>query len=146
MQANTTHPAVSGDTVCADFGVRLVAYLIDGIILLIPNIIVRLLAGPVVGALAGLVIGLAYYLYFMTSTGQTPGKMVMGLKVVSAETGDVLDIGGAALRYLGYIISSIPLGLGFLWVIWDPMHEGWHDKIAKTKVIRVPSGAAGTMP
>ena len=52
MQTNTTHPAVSSETMCADFGVRLVAYLIDGIILLIPNIIVRLLAGPVVGALA----------------------------------------------------------------------------------------------
>jgi uncharacterized RDD family membrane protein YckC len=61
----------------------------------------------------------------------------MGLKVVSAETGDLLDMGGAALRYVGYMVSAIPLYLGFFWILWDPKHDAWHDKIAKTKVIKV---------
>ena len=125
------------DTISADFGVRLVAWLVDAVIIGVPTfILAMILPLPLVWLLA-LVAGIAYQVYFWTSTGQTPGKMLMGLKVVSAETGELLDTGGAAIRYIGYIVSGIPIYLGFLWVIWDPKHEGWHDKIAKTKVIRV---------
>jgi uncharacterized RDD family membrane protein YckC len=74
--------------------------------------------------------------FFWTGTGQTPGKMAMGIRVVSAQTGDVIGMGEALLRYVGYIISGLALGLGFLWIIWDPKHEGWHDKIASTRVVK----------
>ena len=63
--------------------------------------------------------------------------MAMGLKVVSAENGGLLEPSAALLRYVGYFVSGIPLGLGYLWVLWDPKHDAWHDKIAKTKVIKV---------
>jgi uncharacterized RDD family membrane protein YckC len=121
----------------AGFGVRLVASFIDGIVLLIPQLIIRLLLGPGLGGLAGFVIGVAYAVYFWTSSGATPGKMVMNLRVVSAETGGLIDPGTAILRYVGYIVSAIPFALGYLWVIWDPEKQAWHDKIAKTQVIRV---------
>lgn len=140
MQAQgsmASDPSVSADTVSADFFVRLVAALIDGVILVIPQLIIRMLLGPVIGGLAGLVIGVGYSYYFWTTSGQTPGKMVMSLKVVSAETGGLLEPSAALLRYVGYIVSSIPIGLGYLWVLWDPKHDAWHDKIAKTKVIKV---------
>jgi uncharacterized RDD family membrane protein YckC len=39
-------------------------------------------------------------------------------------------------RYVGYIISTIPLCLGFLWVGFDSKKQGWHDKIAGTVVVR----------
>jgi len=51
--------------------------------------------------------------------------------------GSKLDITTAALRYVGQIIAAIPVGLGFLWVIWDAQKQGWHDKIAKTYVVHV---------
>ena len=141
MQANQAmggaEQQVTPETISADFGTRLVAYLIDGAILFVANIVITLLLGPLIAFLVSLAVGIGYVVYFWTSSGQTPGKMAMGLKVVSAETGQLLDPGTAALRYVGYILSSIPFGLGFLWVIWDPMHDGWHDKIAKTKVIKV---------
>ncbi len=140
MQAQgsmASQPAVSADTVSADFFVRLVAALIDGVILIIPQLIIRMLLGQAVGTLAGLVIGVGYSYYFWTTSGQTPGKMAMSLKVVSAETGGLLEPSAALLRYVGYLVSSIPIGLGYLWVLWDPKHDAWHDKIAKTKVIKV---------
>ena len=140
MQAEgsmASQPSVSAETVSADFFVRLVAALIDGVILIIPQLIIRLLLGPALGALFGLVIGVGYSYYFWTTSGQTPGKMVMSLKVVSAENGALLEPSAALLRYVGYIVSSIPIGLGYLWVLWDPKHDAWHDKIAKTKVIKV---------
>jgi len=125
------------DTISADFGTRLVAWLVDAIIIAVPMVILMMILPLPLVYLLGLVAGIAYQVYFWTTSGQTPGKMVMGIKVVSAETGELLDTGGAAIRYVGYIVSGIPLYLGFLWVIWDPKHEGWHDKIAKTKVIKV---------
>jgi len=121
----------------ADFGTRFVALLIDAVIIGVPTLILRMVLPAGLGALVSFAVGIGYYVYFWTSTGQTVGKMAMGLKVVSAETGQLLDMGGAALRYVGYIVSSIPLGLGFFWVLWDPNREGWHDKIAKTRVIKV---------
>lgn len=128
---------VTRDTVCAGFGERFVAYLIDFIILGIVGVIINVIFAPAVVIILDLVVGIGYDAYFWTTTGQTPGKMAMGLKVVRADGGQLLDGGGAILRYIGYIISGIPIFLGFLWVLWDPKHEAWHDKIASTKVIKV---------
>ncbi len=41
-------------------------------------------------------------------------------------------------RYLGYYVSIFALGVGFLWVAFDPRKQGWHDKMAGTVVIRKP--------
>lgn len=135
MEATGT---VTRDTVCAGFVDRLVAFIIDAIILAIPAIIINFITDEMaIRQLLGLIIGVAYAVYFWTSTGQTPGKSVMKLKVVHADGGNLLTPGQAVVRYIGYIISGIAIFLGFLWVIWDPKHEGWHDKIATTKVIKV---------
>lgn len=127
----TQHPGVS-----VGFPERIVAYIIDAIIIAISTVILIMLLPVALAYVIALVIGVGYAVYFWTTSGQTPGKMAMGLKVVNAETGGLLDPGAAVIRYVGYLISGIPLYLGFLWIIWDPKHEGWHDKIAKTKVIR----------
>jgi uncharacterized RDD family membrane protein YckC len=129
--------AVSLETVSADFGTRLVAFLIDGVIIGVPAFILMMILPVILIYPLVLVAGIAYQVYFWTTTGQTVGKMAMGLKVVSAETGNLLDPGTAALRYVGYIVSGLPIYLGFFWAIWDPMHDTWADKIAKTKVIKV---------
>jgi uncharacterized RDD family membrane protein YckC len=136
-QGGMASEPVSAETVSADFFVRLVAIIIDAVILFIPQLIVQLILGQMIAFVFSLVIGVAYSYYFWTTSGQTPGKMAMSLKVVSAETGALLEPSAALLRYVGYIVSSIPLGLGYLWVLWDPKHDAWHDKIAKTKVIKV---------
>jgi uncharacterized RDD family membrane protein YckC len=133
----TTEASVNQDTVCAGFIERLIAVIIDGLILLIPNIIFSQVIGGVIGSLLSLALSAGYVIYFWSSSGATPGKALMGLKVVSADGGTILTPGNAALRWVGTIISAIPIFLGYLWVIWDPKHEAWHDKIAKTKVIKV---------
>jgi len=129
-------PSTTAGEVSVGFPERLVAYLIDGAIIGGAQLFVTLLTNQSAGALLGFVIGVAYLVFFWTGTGQTPGKMAMGIRVVNAQTGDVIGVGAALLRYVGYIVSAIPLFLGFLWIIWDPKHEGWHDKIASTRVVR----------
>jgi uncharacterized RDD family membrane protein YckC len=65
----------------------------------------------------------------------TPGKMVVGARVVNAKTGGSLSTGRAIARYLAYFVSVLPLGLGILWVAFDSRKQGWHDKIAGTLVV-----------
>ena len=79
-------------------------------------------------------------LYFALSTdltGRTPGKWLMGLRVVRTGGGDI-NLGRAVLRSIGYMVSLIPLGAGFLWVLVDDERRGWHDHLAGTKVQHQP--------
>ena len=65
----------------------------------------------------------------------TPGKMVISARIVDAKTGDKPTFQQYIVRYIGYFVSSIPLGLGIFWVAWDKRKQGWHDKLAGTVVI-----------
>lgn len=69
----------------------------------------------------------------------TPGKMLLKLQVVDANTGQALRTPQAIGRYLGYYISLIPFMLGFIWVAFDSRKQGFHDKLAGTVVIHAPS-------
>lgn len=66
----------------------------------------------------------------------TPGKMLVGIKIVDAKTGDKMSIAQSIARYFAYLISMIPFGLGFFWIAVDKKKQGWHDKLAGTVVIR----------
>jgi uncharacterized RDD family membrane protein YckC len=81
-------------------------------------------------------IGMFYFTYFHGASGQTPGKMIFGLKVVQS-TGEQMTFGLAFLRWVGYIISAVVLYLGFVWIAFDAKKQGWHDTRAGTVVIRV---------
>ena len=137
MQADLTHGSVNAETVSADFFTRLVAYIIDAVIIGVPIFVLMLILPMILSYMVGMVLGIGYLVYFWSTTGQTFGKKIMGLKVVSADTGDIITARAAGLRYVGYLISGLAFYLGFLWIIWDPHHDGWHDKIAATKVIKV---------
>jgi len=83
--------------------------------------------------------GLLYYWLFIGLTGQTPGKMAVGIKVINAQ-GDRPGLGVAALReILGKLISTIVICIGFIWIAFDNKKQGWHDKIASTYVVKVES-------
>ena len=81
---------------------------------------------------------------FWLTRQATPGKMVFSARVVDARTGGTLTLGQSIGRYLGYFVSTIPFGLGLLWVAFDPRKQGWHDKLAGTVVVR--SKRRGTEP
>ena len=66
----------------------------------------------------------------------TPGKIVFGVKIVDARTGGRLSVGQCVGRYFAYLVSMLPLGLGFLWIAFDKRKQAWHDKLAGTVVIR----------
>lgn len=69
--------------------------------------------------------------------GRTPGKLLLDLRVVNARTGESPGYLRALVRYIGYFLSALPLGLGFLWIVFDRQRQGLHDKIAGTRVVMV---------
>lgn len=121
----------------AGFGQRFVALLIDVIILGVVNGIITGIFGQALGGALGLAIGVGYYWYFWTRNhGQTPGKSAMSIRVIKVD-GSELNDADAIIRYVGYIISSFVLLLGFFWVLFDSESQGWHDKIASTYVVKI---------
>jgi uncharacterized RDD family membrane protein YckC len=132
-----TDPQVQRTGPRASFGLRLVAALIDGVIVGVVGGIIGLGdQGRASGI--GTLLGLAYYIYLEGSpSGQTIGKRIMGIRVVDFQTGGQIGYGKAAIRYFGRILSAIPCGLGYLWMLWDPQKQTWHDKLAATVVVPV---------
>jgi uncharacterized RDD family membrane protein YckC len=88
----------------------------------------------VIGAVTFLVTYFGYPVFFWVLIGQTPGKRLLGLRVIRTD-GQQLGVGRAVLRVFGYWISAIPLFFGFAWILFDGQRQGWHDKIAGTYVI-----------
>lgn len=77
-----------------------------------------------------------YFLLFMLSASQTPGMKTRQLLAVSRE-GVALDPRTACLRGLGYLISIVPLMLGFVWAFIDPEHLTWADKVSGTYLKKI---------
>lgn len=146
---------------------RLLAFLIDKVILYFVSLILflivllalglggniqgRILAAPEelmqrIGVFAllylavSLLADMAYFTWFHGIAGRTPGKMLLGLRVIQA-SGDPITPGIAFLRWVGYLISGPVFCLGFLWIAFDDRKQGWHDKIAATLVIRFRGGS-----
>jgi uncharacterized RDD family membrane protein YckC len=70
--------------------------------------------------------------------GTTVGGIVFHLQVVRAD-GQALTWQACIVRALGCFLSLIALGLGFIWIAIDADHQGWHDKLAGTVVVRKPT-------
>ena len=75
---------------------------------------------------------LLFWVYFSA----TPGKILLGIKIIDAKTGNAPSFIQFVFRYIGYVVSAITLCLGFLWVAWDSKKQGFHDKIAGTAVVK----------
>ena len=73
---------------------------------------------------------------FWRYCGATPGKLAVGIRIVDAQTGKPPATGRLVLRLVCYLVSALPLYLGFLWAGIDRRKQGWHDKIAGTVVIQ----------
>lgn len=137
----------------AGFWLRVVASLLDSVVVFILQLVCGMVLGASGALLGGLgndgssmavliwlfttVLSLAYYVIFTGSCGQTLGKMALRIKVIRKDGGD-LGYGGAALREtIGKFISGIILGIGYLMVAFDERKQGLHDKIAGSYVIKL---------
>lgn len=95
------------------------------------------LAETLSGAFVPLWLALAwvYIGWFTRHGGQTPGKMLCGIRIVSAD-GREPSWTQAVLRPAGYLLSWLPLGLGFVMAAFPPSKRALHDRLTQTRVIR----------
>lgn len=132
----------------AGFWIRVGASLIDSILLMLvlaPLLTTiyggdywtsdTLLQGPVDFTINHIAPAVAILLFWIYRSA-TPGKMMLGLKIVDAETGGKPSTGKLIGRYLGYYLAIPTLMISILWVAWDKRKQGLHDKLAGTLVIR----------
>lgn len=92
-------------------------------------------AAQVVHILLSWVFPILAVILFWLYRQATPGKIALGAKIVDANTLQAPSTRQCIIRYLGYYLSTIPLGLGLIWVGIDARKQGWHDKLAGTLVI-----------
>lgn len=92
-------------------------------------------AGAVVAALwsAG------YFVFFWSTTGQTPGDRVMGIRVQDAVDGRPLHFARAVVRLLGAVLSALLLFLGYLMILVDARRRALHDRMVGSVVAYAPS-------
>jgi uncharacterized RDD family membrane protein YckC len=140
-------PPTGQQTGYGGFWLRVVAYIIDGILLSI--------AAGVIGAVTGngmygdldhpnysgsgvsLIVSWLYFALMESSErGATVGKMAVGLRVVT-DQGQRLSFLHATGRYFAKFVSAIIFGIGFLMVAFTDRKRGLHDMIAGTLVVKV---------
>lgn len=145
----------------AGFWIRMLAWLIDTIILMVVASVVQFAflgsfitvpnlqpGGDPTAALSGMmgmigivylvnmVIGCSYEAGFVSSSlSATPGKLAVGLKVLRPD-GSRVSLGRAVGRYFAKVLSGLILGIGYLIIAFDSEKRGLHDMICDTRVIQ----------
>lgn len=147
----------------AGFWIRVGAYLIDIIVLVIAMSLFQAITGidmganysaqlndalveggssetSAVGQLLGLIIGIAYFAGLESSAWQaTVGKKALGLTVIDA-SGHRISFLRAVGRYFAKILSGIILAIGYIMVAFTEKKQGLHDMLASTLVVKGKPG------
>ena len=140
---------------------RLGGYLADGVVLICISLGVRILTGvsfttrSVPLEILGVALSATYEIGGVAIWGRTLGKLLVGTRVVSLESEDIPDWSGAGRRWIlpatvGIVaIAAPPVGLFasvasiaiYAPVLWDPLRQGLHDRMAGTVVVYEPPRA-----
>lgn len=128
-------PAAAASTVRgAGFFVRLGAYVVDVAWITALSFAGVALSGDQLIATGISIVGWLGVMIGWAVWGTSPGKRVFGLYVVGPDGYAGIGFGRAVLRWIGYWISALPLGLGFLMIAFTADRRGLHDRIAGTLV------------
>lgn len=146
QDAQPSAEAPRGGAEPAGFWIRAGAYTIDGIIILIPSIILSAAVslaglpsalGMVLLNILPLALSAAYFIYMpVTCGGQTVGKMAAGVAIIRTD-GTGLSYGRAFGRWIGYILNSLLCNLGYLAAAFTKHKRGLHDYVADTRVVYI---------
>lgn len=83
-----------------------------------------------------LVATVVYFAKMEGGSGQTLGKRALGIRVVDARTGGPIGTGRGVGRYFARVLSQFVCLLGYLWMLWDPEKQTWHDKMVNSYVVK----------
>lgn len=89
----------------------------------------------VVAGVLTLLWSIGYLAWFWSSSGQTPGDRVLGLRVVRASTGGTVSFKRGVVRVFALVLSALPFCLGFVMILFDSRRRALHDRIVRTVVV-----------
>ncbi|EQC50661.1 RDD family protein [Bacteriovorax sp. DB6_IX] len=148
----------------AGFGVRALALIVDGIVLSViqtplsvinglitaslgatqqqgqvaPEMAIMAILSTIITMLISMTVGVIYGGYFLSKKGATPGKMLLGLKVINTETGKNMTFWKAAMREtLGKTLSTIFFAIGYLMAAFRDDKKTMHDLLCSSQVLKV---------
>lgn len=127
----------------ANPGKRFLSFLLDTVITL-PIYFLFVYTGYLVGedelfikAFFNLLFILILITFWIIFEGQTPGQMIMKIKIIDEKSKKKIGIVQSFIRAFGYITCNLTLGIGFLFMFFDKKKRGLHDMIALTSVIDI---------
>jgi len=82
-------------------------------------------------------ISFAYFVGYWTRVGRTLGMQSWGLQLETSG-GQPPSLTSATVRFFAALLSWVPLGLGFIWQLWDKDKLTWHDRISGTRLVHYP--------
>ncbi len=155
--------ATTGQTTYAGFWIRVVARIVDALLLGIPFAILFAIFAAAGGLFAStsnsnsqssngagaalfggafvllyllaLAVTFGYWIYFWGSSGETIGMRLLRLRVIDANSGAPIGYGRATIRLLMTFVNTWACYIGWIWVAFDPRKQGWHDKVANSVVV-----------
>lgn len=87
-----------------------------------------------------LLVAYGFFVGFWTTKGRTLGMQSWGLQLQGPD-GRVPGPALATIRFLASLLSWAPLGLGFVWQLWDRDRLAWHDRLSHTRLMHYPRDA-----
>jgi len=96
----------------------------------------------VIGGVLFVIWTIGYFVFFWSTTGQTPGNRVMRIRVRGARTDEPLKVRWAAVRFVGLGLAALPLLLGFVLILLNDRRRGIQDLLGRSVVVNVPETAA----
>ena len=151
VRAEAPHVEIGGvELELAGFGRRAAGFLIDSLLIWIAATVFAVLIGldPTAPSIEGQILPLIFrvgYSWPWNTIGWSPGKRVVGLRIVKKGGGPPGASSGFG-RSVGALVSDLVLGLGYLWALWDPNNQTWHDKLVGTYVVIAPEAESGDHP
>lgn len=110
----------------------------------------RLLCALLEVVLALVTLGIGYFIwqFFTYRTGQTPGKKLMGIRVITLNDGKALPFWMTLLRewIVKGFIGSITFGIAYIWILFDDKNQALYDKVLNTIVVDDPRGLTVSTP
>lgn len=150
MQA-TDHSVDAEATPSAGLFKRLAAIFYDSLLLLgvlmgVNALIVTINRGEAIDSgwinVVNVLVIYGFFAWFWTHGGQTLGMRAWRLKAIN-DDGSALSWGKSAARMLLAVVSWSTLGLGYVWMYFNPQRRTWHEKLSRTQTVQLPKNPTG---
>ena len=126
----------------AGFWLRFLANLCDGIMVAIISLPFAIVTASTTGAVASVVQWIQFVVsffvlaYWVGTQGGSPLRRKLGVFILDQEDGSFIGQRRAAQRIMMSWISGIALLIGYLSMLWNPQSQTWHDRVAKSVVVK----------